>query len=99
MLDYADLAKLVDQDALRAFRKNSLNSERPVMRSTVQNPDTFFQSREAVNPYYDALPGIVEHYMGEMNRLTGRDYRLFNYYGAPDAEPRGHRQWAASATA
>ena len=86
VLDYADLAKLVDQDALRAFRKNSLNSERPVMRSTVQNPDTFFQSREAVNPYYDALPGIVEHYMGEMNRLTGRDYRLFNYYGAPDAE-------------
>ena len=86
VLDYADLAKLVDQDALRAFRKNSLNSERPVMRSTVQNPDTFFQSREAVNPYYDALPGIVEHYMGEMNRLTGRDYRLFNYYGAHDAE-------------
>ena len=86
VLDYADLAKLVDQDALRAFRKNSLNSERPVIRSTVQNPDTFFQSREAVNPYYDALPGIVEHYMGEMNRLTGRDYRLFNYYGAPDAE-------------
>ena len=86
VLDYADLAKLVDQDALRAFRKNSLNSERPVMRSTVQNPDTFFQSREAVNPYYDSLPGIVEHYMGEMNRLTGRDYRLFNYYGAPDAE-------------
>ena len=86
VLDYADLAKLVDQDALRAFRKNSLNSERPVMRSTVQNPDTFFQSREAVNPYYDALPGIVEHYMGEMNRLTDRDYRLFNYYGAPDAE-------------
>ena len=86
VLDYADLAKLVDQDALRAFRKNSLNSERPVMRSVVQNPDTFFQSREAVNPYYDALPGIVEHYMGEMNRLTGRDYRLFNYYGAPDAE-------------
>ena len=86
VLDYADLAKLVDQDALRAFRKNSLNSERPVMRSIVQNPDTFFQSREAVNPYYDALPGIVEHYMGEMNRLTGRDYRLFNYYGAPDAE-------------
>ena len=86
VLDYADLAKLVDQDALRAFRKNSLNSERPVMRSIVQNPDTFFQSREAVNPYYDALPGIVEHYMGEMNRLTGRDYRLFNYYGAHDAE-------------
>ena len=86
VLDYADLAKLVDYDALHAFRKNSLNSERPVMRSIVQNPDTYFQSREAVNPYYDALPGIVECYMGEMSKLTGRDYKLFNYYGAPDAE-------------
>ncbi len=86
VLDYADLAKLVDYDALHAFRKNSLNSERPVMRSIVQNPDTYFQSREAVNPYYDALPGIVEYYMGEMSKLTGRDYKLFNYYGAPDAE-------------
>ena len=56
------------------------------MRSIVQNPDTYFQSREAVNPYYDALPGIVEYYMGEMSKLTGRDYKLFNYYGAPDAE-------------
>ena len=86
VLDYADLAKLVDYDALHSFRKNSLNSERPVMRSIVQNPDTYFQSREAVNPYYDALPGIVEYYMGEMSKLTGRDYKLFNYYGAPDAE-------------
>ncbi len=86
VLDYADLAKLVDYDALHAFRKNSLNSERPVMRSIVQNPDTYFQSREAVNPYYDALPGIVEYYMGEMSKLTGRDYKLFNYYGVPDAE-------------
>ena len=83
VLDYADLAKLVDYDALHAFRKNSLNSERPVMRSIVQNPDTYFQSREAVNPYYDALPGIVEYYMGEMSKLTGRDYKLFNYYGVP----------------
>ena len=86
VLDYEDLAKMVDQDALREFRKRSLNSERPVMRSNVQNPDTFFQSREAVNPYYNALPAVVESYMDEMNRLTGRDYRLFNYYGAPDAE-------------
>lgn len=86
VLDYDDLAKLVDQDALRAFRKNSLNSERPVMRSSAQNPDTFFQCREAVNPYYDALPAIVQKYMDDINALTGRDYKLFNYYGAPDAE-------------
>ncbi len=86
LLDYDDLAKLVDQEALKAFRKKSLNSERPVMRSTAQNPDTFFQSREAVNPYYNALPDIVEQYMNEINCLTGREYHLFNYYGAADAE-------------
>ena len=86
VLDYADLKAMVDMDALNRFRKRSLNSERPVMRSAVQNPDTFFQSREAVNPYYDAVPGIVEDYMEQMNRLTGRNYKLFNYYGVPDAE-------------
>ena len=86
VLDFEDLKALVDMDALNRFRKRSLNSERPVMRSSVQNPDTFFQSREAVNPYYDAVPGIVEDYMEQMNRLTGRDYKLFNYYGSPDAE-------------
>lgn len=86
VLDYEELAKLVDQDALKAFRKKSLNSERPVMRSNAQNPDTFFQSREAVNPYYDALPDVVEYYMDEMSKLTGREYKLFHYYGAKDAE-------------
>ena len=86
VLDFNDLAKMVDQEALKRFRKRSLNSERPVMRSTVQNPDTAFQCREAVNPYYDATPAIVEDYMQKMNELTGRDYHLFNYYGAPDAE-------------
>ena len=86
VLDFDDLAKMVDQEALKRFRKRSLNSERPVMRSTVQNPDTAFQCREAVNPYYDAAPAIVEDYMRQMNKLTGRDYQLFNYYGAPDAE-------------
>jgi len=86
VLDYKDLGKLVDQEELNKFRKNSLNPERPVQRSTVQNPDVFFQAREAINPYYDKLPHIVEKYMGEINKLTGRDYRLFNYYGSKDAD-------------
>ena len=86
VMDYSHLERLVDNDALEAFRKNSLNPERPVQRSTVINPDGFFQSREAANPFYDRLPLIVENYMNEINKVTGRDYRLFNYYGAPDAE-------------
>ncbi len=86
VFDFDDLKKLVDMEALDRFRKRSLNSERPVMRSVVLNPDTYFQAREAVNPYYDALPAIVESYMNDINALTGRDYKLFNYYGAPDAE-------------
>ncbi|MCI1945496.1 pyruvate:ferredoxin (flavodoxin) oxidoreductase [Clostridium luticellarii] len=85
-LEYDDLAKLLDKDALEAFRKNSLNPERPVQRSTVQNPDIFFQAREASNRFYNAMPGIVEGYMNEINKLTGRNYKLFNYYGVPDAE-------------
>ena len=85
-LEYDDLAKLVDKDALKAFRKNSLNPERPVQRSTVQNPDIFFQAREAGNKFYNEIPTIVGNYMNEINKLTGRNYRLFNYYGAPDAE-------------
>ncbi|MBO4757433.1 MAG: pyruvate:ferredoxin (flavodoxin) oxidoreductase [Bacteroidales bacterium] len=84
-IDSERLRALLDSDALAAFRARALNPEHPLMRSTVQNPDTFFQNREACNPYYDALPGIVEEYFGEINVLTGRDYRLFNYYGAPDA--------------
>ncbi len=85
-LEYDDLAKLVDKNALKEFRKNSLNPERPVQRSTVQNPDIFFQAREASNKFYNEIPTIVENYMNEINKLTGRNYRLFNYYGAPDAE-------------
>ncbi|MDW8802351.1 pyruvate:ferredoxin (flavodoxin) oxidoreductase [Clostridium sp. A1-XYC3] len=85
-LEYDDLSRLVDKEALKAFRKNSLNPERPVQRSTVQNPDIFFQAREASNGFYNAIPGIVEDYMNEINKLTGRNYKLFNYYGAPDAE-------------
>ena len=84
-IDSERLRALLDSDALAAFRARALNPEHPLMRSTVQNPDTFFQNREACNPYYDALPGIVEEYFGEINALTGRDYKLFNYYGAPDA--------------
>ena len=84
--DYADLAKLVDMDAVRAFRKRGLSPDHPTLRGTAQNPDVFFQAREACNPYYDALPAVVEHYLDEINQLTGRDYKLFNYYGAPDAD-------------
>ncbi len=86
LLDYADLAKLVDMDAVNAFRKRGLNPDNPVIRGTAQNPDIYFQTREAVNSYYDALPEIVEGYMGKINELTGREYHLFNYYGAKDAE-------------
>ncbi len=86
LLDYADLAKLLDTDAVAAFRKRGLNPDNPVIRGTAQNPDVYFQSREAVNSYYDALPDIVEEYMGEISKLTGREYHLFNYYGAEDAE-------------
>ena len=86
LLDYDDLAKLVDYDELEKFRKHALNPDNPVIRGTAQNPDIYFQTREAVNKYYDALPDIVEEYMGKISELTGRDYRLFNYVGAPDAE-------------
>lgn len=86
VLDYADLAKLVDMDAVKEFRKRALNPEHPVLRGTAQNPDIFFQAREACNPFYNAVPEIVENYMNEINKLTGRNYGLFNYYGAPDAD-------------
>ncbi len=84
--DYDDLAEMVDMDAVAAFRKRSLNPEHPVMRGSNQNGDIFFQNREAVNKYYDAVPGIVEEYMGKVNAKIGTDYQLFNYYGAPDAD-------------
>ena len=84
--DYEDLADLVDQDAIAAYRKNCLNPEHPCQRGSAQNPDIFFQAREACNPYYDALPAVVEGYMNKVNEKLGTDYKLFNYYGAPDAE-------------
>ncbi|NLH02385.1 MAG: pyruvate:ferredoxin (flavodoxin) oxidoreductase, partial [Clostridiales bacterium] len=84
--DYDDLAEMCDMEAVEAFRKRSLNPERPVMRGSHENGDVFFQHREACNKYYDAVPGIVEEYMDKVNAKLGTDYRLFNYYGAPDAD-------------
>ena len=84
--DNDDLADMVDMDAVEAFRKRSLNPERPVMRGSHENGDIFFQHREAANKYYDAIPGIVEEYMGKVNAKLGTNYQLFNYYGAPDAD-------------
>ena len=84
--DYDDLAEMCDMDAVSAFRKRALNPERPVMRGSHENGDVFFQHREACNTYYDAVPGIVEEYMDKVNAKIGTDYKLFNYYGAPDAE-------------
>ena len=84
--DYEDLADMVDMDAVKAFRKRALNPEHPVTRGSAQNPDIFFQAREASNTYYDAVPAIVEDYMNQVNEKIGTDYQLFNYYGADDAE-------------
>ncbi|MFI3226194.1 MAG: pyruvate:ferredoxin (flavodoxin) oxidoreductase [Clostridia bacterium] len=84
--DYADLADMADFDLINAFRRNALNPEAPVLRGTAQNPDIFFQAKEASNSYYKALPAVVEEYMGKINEKLGTDYALFNYYGAPDAE-------------
>ena len=85
-IDYDVFAKLVDYDALEAFRKNAINPEEPVMRSTVQNPDIYFQVREANNTSYNELPDIVQDYMDEIGKITGRTYKLFNYFGAKDAD-------------
>ena len=84
--DYDDLKDMVDMDAVEAFRSRALNSEHPVMRGSHENGDIFFQNREASNKYYDAVPAIVEEYMGKINEKLGTNYGLFNYYGAPDAE-------------
>ena len=84
--DYADLKEMCNMDAVDAFRKRALNPEHPVMRGSHENGDIFFQHREACNKYYDAVPGIVEKYMDKVNAKLGTDYKLFNYYGAPDAD-------------
>ncbi|HLN53687.1 MAG TPA: pyruvate:ferredoxin (flavodoxin) oxidoreductase [Lentimicrobium sp.] len=81
-----DMAALLDWKALKAFRDRALNPEHPFTRGTAQNPDIYFQSREAANPFYNALPDMVEEYMQQITKLTGREYHPFTYYGAPDAE-------------
>ena len=84
--DFDDLKEMCDMEAVEKFRKRALNPERPVMRGSHENGDIFFQHREACNKYYDAVPGIVEEYMNKVNEKLGTDYKLFNYYGAEDAE-------------
>ena len=84
--DYEDLKDMADMDAIEAFRKHALNPNHPCERGSAQNPDIFFQAREACNPYYDALPAIVQEYMDKVNAKIGTNYKLFNYYGAEDAE-------------
>ncbi len=84
--DYEDLAEMTDFDAIDEFRAHALNPNHPCQRGSAQNPDIFFQAREACNPYYDALPAIVQEYMDKVNEKIGTDYKLFNYYGAADAE-------------
>jgi len=86
VLEMEELSKLIDYKALKEFRDRALNPEHPVTRGTAQNPDIYFQTREAANKFYEAVPDIVNAYMIEINKLTGRDYKPFNYYGAPDAE-------------
>ena len=84
--DYDDLKEMCDMDAVKAFRDRALNPEHPTMRGSHENGDIFFQNREASNKYYEAIPEIVEEYMGKVNAKLGTDYQLFNYYGAPDAD-------------
>ncbi len=86
LIDYEDFANLIDYEALQEFKDNSLNPNRPVLRGTAQNPDIYFQNREAANPYYEDVPQIVEDYMKEISKITGREYKPFNYYGDPNAE-------------
>ena len=86
VLDYTDLEKLLDRKALEEFRNRALNPEHPVTRGTAQNPDIFFQAKEACNNFYEAIPDTVADYMKEISKLTGREYKPFNYYGDPDAE-------------
>ena len=86
VLEYDELAHLVDYDALNAFRRRALNPNNPVTRGTAQNPDIYFQTRESVNRFYEDIPEVVESYMAEITKLTGREYHCFDYYGAPDAD-------------
>ena len=84
--DYKDLAEMIDMDAVQAFRSRAINPEHPTLRGSAENGDIFFQHREACNTYYNAFPAVVEEYMDKVNAKLGTDYKLFNYYGAPDAD-------------
>ena len=86
MLDFDKVKEIVPMEDIRRFKDNALNPQSPVTRGTAQNPDIFFQAREASNKFHDAVPGIVEEYLGEINKITGRNYKLFNYYGDENAE-------------
>ncbi len=86
VIEYEDLAKLIDHKALKEFRQRALNPEHPVIRGTAQNPDIYFQGREAANIFHDEIPDIVANYMDEINKITGKEYKPFTYYGAKDAE-------------
>ncbi|MCM8711493.1 pyruvate:ferredoxin (flavodoxin) oxidoreductase [Clostridium sp. SYSU_GA19001] len=86
VIDYEDMNRLVDHNAIKAFRDNALNPEHPVARGTAQNPDIYFQGREVSNPFYLAIPDLVENYMKEIKNITGREYHPFDYYGDPNAE-------------
>ena len=86
LLEQEDIAPLVDMDDIKRFRDRALSPERPVTRGTAENPETFFTHREASNEYYDKVPEVVEHYLGEISKITGREYHLFSYYGAEDAD-------------
>ncbi|NLC66566.1 MAG: pyruvate:ferredoxin (flavodoxin) oxidoreductase [Clostridium sp.] len=86
VIEYDELKELIDMDAVKEFKANALSSENPVTRGTAQNPDIYFQARESANKYYDAVPEIVQGYMEEITKLTGREYNLFNYYGHEEAE-------------
>ena len=86
LLEQEDIAPLVDMEDIKRFRDRALSPERPVTRGTAENPETFFTHREACNEYYDKVPEVVEHYLGEISKITGREYHLFSYYGAEDAE-------------
>ena len=86
MVDYEDLGKILDWEAVKEFRRRALNPDHPVIRGTAQNPDIYFQSREVSNGYYQKLPDLVEEAMAQMAKITGREHHLFDYYGAKDAE-------------
>ncbi|MBP2632889.1 MAG: pyruvate ferredoxin/flavodoxin oxidoreductase [Firmicutes bacterium] len=86
VLEFDELAKLLDFDAVAEFRRRALNPDHPVLRGTAQNPDIYFQERESANKYYDALPELVEECMADIAQITGREYHLFDYYGAKDAD-------------